>query len=323
MSNEEEPSKVSLPQKVQEALRANGTAPKVSTTHGADLIGIFKQVNVREASASPLEDRFRTSNKQAGTATDIFSTTTPESVGVEPGFTQIFDSLSESKVLDQDRLAPSPRAQDPLPSWSELTSSKSRQSPHSDGAGDFTKLFDRLDTHGKEDAVSLQANYHEVPPLPPEPKPGSGFTQLLRTLSSENDSPADTGRENGSITVQPAPEAPGEFTRILSRSALRALSQRGTQNDTPKPDRSEPEEHIHLPRSLTHNLPINTSPSNFAGLRDPQVSSAPEPPFANAGVNLQRGGKLQEFVPLLLIANLFAMLVVILLVAIALFSHHG
>ena len=305
-------------------------------TKGADLTGIFKQMDMREP---------------RGGATDLFRTAEVGRAAADPGFTQIFQSLGQSRGPSVGQAG----GQAPAASDSAATqisgllpasapggapmSAESHRAPAGVDAGEFTQMFERLDGPGAKSREGFGATYQDLQELRPgaqrQPMSG-GFTQLLRTLSTES----SAALPDGSV-VQPAPGGPGEFTRIISRSALRDASQRESQREARTQSDSEVETSvpasgqpvseqpprppvIPLQQVLSQGQAITALASRGVGVGShPQpivsgVSSAPVSSIAET----TRGGRLQEYVPLLLIANLFAMLVLILLVSVLLVHHH-
>lgn len=247
----------------------------------------------------------------------------------EEGFTQLFQSLSaasgsvSSKTPD---VAPWEAAKagaasegEQLPSLKRkeeiLGSSPLQQGLQLTAQGESTPLFQRLDC-----------------PAPVPPKFAGAFTQLLRTLSAESQAEVPV------LPTAPAPllpqssGGPGEFTRIISGSMLReargrtgtpvvaeAQQAQATENGVdpaPIPAMGSVTPVIPPPRAvaLTPQQLMSPPPQPTPPMPPlPQATPAPlpqpqVPPPAPAE------GKLQKYMPLLLIANVFLMLLVVILV---------
>ena len=320
---------------------------------GADLTGIFKQMDVRESvvPAKGASDSVSGSSLRGG-ATDLFRTTDLGRTASDPGFTQIFQSLGQPLGPSPGKTSgaggslsrPSQEVNAQQASGGTAMPMESPQAPAASSAGDFTRMFARLDGSGAKGGGSFETPYQELQAATPtaQPQPlGGGFTQLLRTLSSECSAalPIGGALPAGEYVTQPVTEGPGEFTRIISRSALRDASQREVQKESQTPGEPEVQTSVPAPvppasgqRALPPGKPLQNLASQRqaisslvgAGSASPLqqiasgVSSTPVFPVAET----QRGGRLQEYVPWLLISNLFAMLVLILLVSLLLVHHH-
>ena len=324
MRKEAEPATSSDQRSEQDRGTTGGTLPQTTTARDTDLTGIFRQLNVRESAAPTSDEESEDQGKASGAATDILSTQIPARQSVDPGFTQLFQSLGAA--------AP-PTELFPLESFSSGKGFQQPQThtiqgdPRRSSSGEFTRLFERLDARSAQDSGGFDIGGHETSPMSHGAESGGGFTQLLRTLSNESlrESPIPGAPLGGSSMVQPPSEAPGEFTRILSRSALREANQRDPQNNLPVSHQqtlaANPQPPLpHFPSTEGQALSSTVSPS----LQSPSPTQITSPAISNApaaSAQMPRSGKFQEYVPLLLIANLFAMLVVILLVALMLIHH--
>ncbi len=263
----------------------------------------------------------------------------------EPGaFTQMFSTHNPAVAPQGDplkSLPPEPAPEADLKFW------KDHPQPAEPGLpaqGGFTQLLQAL---SQEPAVKAPEAPVYAPPAaaPPAPAVG-GFTQLLRTLSSEPPAPpaavpplAPPPAPVAAPPMAPSPivappvappmmplspvaptvsSGPGEFTRVISGSALRDLqSQSGAPSAPPPtapvaqpawpPAPIPPPPAMHLPQPAP---PI--APQAFAFPPTP----APPPPAAPAPAT----GALQKYMPLILVLNIFLMLAIV-LILIFVFHH--
>jgi hypothetical protein len=254
----------------------------------------------------------------------------------EEGFTKLFQSLSAASgsVSSQSPdvapgeaprggAAPEGEQLPPLKRKEEqLASSPLQQGLPLPAPGEFTPLFQRLDS-----------------PAPVRPKLAGGFTQLLRTLSAESQA------EIPLLPAAPAPllpqssGGPGEFTRIISGSMLReARGRTGTPASVEAQQAQATANRVDsapMPAmgSATPVLP----PAQAVALTPQQLMSpSPQPPppmpplpqatpaplpHTQVPPPAPAEGKLQKYMPLLLIANVFLMLLVVILVVFVLLHH--
>ena len=287
-----------------------------------DLSRVFKRVTVTNEEHLLQQPSVMSSpgvtEMQRSTTAEIFPVTGPSSSSSDGGFTQAFEALKQ----DGSR----PKRE---PYWDGYG-----HNTQGSGEGEFTRLFQRADG-GRSGPVrenQILPPEHEVRPFTQEV--GGGFTQLLRTLSNEADvaMPPSATRP----PVQPVVEGPGEFTQIVSRSMLREGGSRPEKEGIP--------EGVARPQSQAGE-PAYASPGSAGNVQlpHPMIGSA-----AAAGLEIGRqttplgtgmpvslppvlprdtpvqpvAGRLQQYVPLLLIANLFAMVLLLVLAGFALLRHH-
>jgi hypothetical protein len=283
-------------------------------TVAADLTGIFKQVAVREntphvpRSLSPQEFQRSATPGEISQATDLFSTAEPQqgNQGQEPGFTQMFQSLQDG--------------------GSSATSQFG-------GVGEFTRMFQRVEQPSRAPAEIVRPPYYASPSAPEVSQMEGEFTQLLRTLSSE--SIAELPEEAPAPAVsQPSRQGPGEFTRIISRSAVREAVLRDQQGNSPVHEQSSrvnavapqgtPVASTGMAAASQGFLPSGVAMPMMAGSAmplpphaQPMMSTTPLSPATaslppiSPPASVRMNGRLQQFVPFLLIANLFVMLIVL------------
>jgi hypothetical protein len=328
----------------QENLRSVTADPVSANKHSADLTGIFHKVPSEQ-----LEDLSPSSARGSGRGEPglppASSRHGEEAVAMAAGFTQIFQSLSRSSGggsgEDEKELHPAePMPHDP---WerqssevqSSPASSESRQT-RTPGEGEFTRLFRNLKREGSRTAVNEQdPSWSGAAAVSRK----GGFTQLLRTLSAEEQEAAAPAEQRPVAPTyaagEPVSSEPGEFTRIVSGSLLREAQGRTIPAGAPQtPPASSPAAEITVPSPA----PL---PANWPGTPPPRPLSAPIPaaeqvvatppavpvlPAAHAATPGNPGqpelpGNLQRYVPLLLIANLFVMILLLIAVAVVLLHH--
>jgi hypothetical protein len=266
----------------------------------------------------------------------------------EPGdFTRMFSSRAPLTSREQDplkSLGPEPSFTPPAPlqrenGWQVVGPAGSTPpAPPLPALGGFTQLLQTLNQESIPESSSAPAPTAPLVPEPPGTQPG-GFTQLLRTLSDQEpapDSPAlgphlaqspnprvlpPSPMPNAGAAVppvlppiaSPAAPGPGEFTRVISGSALRDLEAPGapaqqapaswTPPNPPKP--------LGFPVAATPASP-STAPSGspFAPAAvgyPPPPAPAPPPPSASPQSTLQK------HLPLILVLNIFLMLAIVLM----------
>lgn len=291
--------------------------------HGTDLTKIFKQVKVRETAQTPSAS---VASNDRRDATEFFSSVTPHRASEGEGSTQTFQSLEANTPSGTAEPVPPTRSAQHHYHSSQLAAASS---PAIADSREFTRVFQRPEDQKSQAADSMRRDFYDKP-APPR-QVGGGFTQLLRTLSSEDNdelpiyAPAPVAR--------PLPEGPGEFTRIASRSALREATDRERQESAQqakeRPDRyAHPQAGPVDPRQFFANgEPL----SSMAGISIPvslpagEAISAATPlitPLApQSQPQLQSSSKLQQYIPLLLIANLFALFLLMMLLFLVLLRH--
>jgi hypothetical protein len=311
--------------------------------HAADLTGIFHKVPSEQ-----LEDLPQSSARNSGRGEldphPATSRQAEEAAEMAAGFTRIFQSLSSSdRGSGEDKRGPYPteptQRNSGQPQSSEVRSSPVSPEFHptrAPGEGEFTRLFRNLKREGSRTSLNEEV-------LSPNGAAAvsqkGGFTQLLRTLSVEEQEAALPAEEHPAASPyaagEPVSGEPGEFTRIVSGSLLREAQGRT------------------LPALPLRTLPASfqaaeiavpsPAPASLAGTPPPSPVSAPiltpeqvvappavvpaapalpAAPAAGPGNRIQPEppGNLQRYVPLLLIVNLFVM--VLLLIAVVVLLLH-
>ena len=271
----------------------------------------------------------------------------PATSAPKPGpgaFTQMFSQIGAQNAPQQDPLAslkqePPPPANfqfSPATPAADANPFRNTQ-PAPPAQGGFTQLFQAL---GNEDAAPPKEPPPFMPPVAATPAPpaAGGFTQLLRTLNTEAAPP-----QPQSVTPQPLPPAPpaplpssgpGEFTRIISGSMLREAQGQNVPPGSPPvmpaqqggaqpaafqmpqppafpkiPTAPPPMPQMHVGGGSAPQMP-HLQPTAFA------FPPAPAPPAPQPAQS-----KLQQYLPLILVVNVFVLIVVILIVVFAL-RHH-
>lgn len=247
-------------------------------------------------------------------------------------FTQMFSSLSVASSPKEDPLKS--MTPEPLPA-SGFQFSSSPRPPEPSAQGGFTQLLQALNQESAKPAEPPLAQSPLTAPSPaPNAPPGAagGFTQLLKSLSTEPASPpqAPPPPVVPQAVAPPIPSAgPGEFTRVISGSALRDLQSQGAQPAAPvdaatarpvfTPPPFPPAPHLPPAPPLPHAGAAAPPPApHFAppAFAFPPAP-APAPPVAAPPAET---GKLQKYLPLILVVNIFVLLVIVLILIFAL--HH-
>ncbi len=271
----------------------------------------------------------------------------------EPGaFTRMFSRDSLERAPQQDPLK-SLKAE-PIPEKDfKFTAGPARPAePALPAQGGFTQLLQALNQEpaAKASEPLLPAAPLAAPTLTPAPAAG-GFTQLLRTLSAEPVSPPQAAPSMAQSPVAPpaappmsappmvppqvvppmmpqtsAPppvqSGPGEFTRIISGSALRDLqgqnavpaAQAPPVAAAPMGQPGWPPVAIPQAPAVPHAPPFVPPSFAFPPAPAPPPAAAPVPPPAPAP------GALQKYMPLILVLNVFLMLAIVLILVFTL--HH-
>jgi len=292
---------------------------------GVDLTGIFKQITPAQGpSRGPASTPGSESGAAAQSATNVLGVIPSQQNNSEPGFTQVFRAMTESETAASGSLS-----QPPTPVRKE--ENVMRQA----GEGEFTQLFRRLDSGSESNKQDILPSYSDhVPPVSPETRDG-GFTQLLRTLSTSNE--VDLAPSRPQPAFKQDAEGPGEFTRIMSRSNLPEAQQSTpaeTASNTPEqpsasgsrelPSSSSPQTAFASPQ-IASNSPGNPFASIPAANSTPSSMPIAQPahmPAIPGSSAEQKAGKLQEYLPLLLISNIFLSLITLIFVVCLLLRRH-
>ncbi len=263
----------------------------------------------------------------------------PQSVpSAGPGsFTQLFSQRTPEKTPLENPLK-SLRPESVPESNFQFSSSPAR-SPESlpPAQGGFTQLLQALN---KEEPIPGHATEPLMPPTPQSPAAPSpaagGFTRLLHTLSAE---PAPRQAPQPPVPQPPlaqpfpappmqqpplaAPSAggPGEFTRIISGSALRDLQGQGAAPVPPAaaappgrpglPPMQFPPPPV-FPQAQMPQMPHAAAAPPPMLQFQPAAFPFPQPP-APPPAPAPAQSKLQQYLPLILILNIFVLLVIVLI----------
>ena len=279
--------------------------------------------------------------RESGPAQPVLPVAQQSVPSAGPGsFTQMFSQRTPEKTPLENALK-SLRPESVPESNFQFSSSPAR-SPESlpPAQGGFTQLLQALN---KDEPIPGHATEPLMPPTPqssaaPSPAAG-GFTRLLQTLSAE---PAPRQASQPPVAqaplaqpplAQPFPSppmqqpplpapsagAPGEFTRIISGSALRDLQGQGAAPVPPPaatppgrpglPPMQFPPPPV-FPQAQMPQMPHAAAPSLMPQFQ-PAAFPFPQPPAPPAPAPAQ--GKLQQYLPLILILNIFVLLVIVLI----------
>jgi hypothetical protein len=217
---------------------------------------------------------------------------TPGTGGSAPGqggFTKMFESLSEDRVKDPPFSVARQGISVPEPSPAPAAP---LSPPMHAGPGEFTRLMQSLSEPAAPSAgaASISSPSPLFPPAPPSP------------------------------AVPPPQQGPGEFTRVLSNAALREAQGRVP---AAAPPQSQPPAAAAYPQMAPlPQQPVFAPPQRPAMPPTPAFQAPtfapPQPPAAPAPT---QGSKFQEYLPILIVINIFVLLVVVLIVIFVL-RHH-
>lgn len=297
-----------------------------SQAGAVDLTGVFKQITPsQEARRVPVDSPEGQLGQETRSATNLLGIVPPKPGNSEVGFTQMFRALTESESS-----LPSSMPQPPV------SVKKEERATEQAGKGEFTRLFQKLDSTGESNPQreALPGYSSAVPSAYPEVREG-GFTQLLRTLSTSSE--VDLPSNHAQPAFHQEAKGPGEFTRIMSRSNVREVQQSDSgetasnasrQTATTIPAELPPPR---SPQDIFSNAQISPDGRGnpFASIpsTDPipaaaPVSSPAHIPSAPNPFEGQKTGRLQEYLPQLLLANVFLSLATLVFVICLLLRGH-
>jgi hypothetical protein len=311
--------------RVEERLSASGIESSHKSRQPANLTGIFRQAPVGQ------------NTKGAGSQPEML----PGTANDEMGFTQMFQSLDPKVSASSHAPSSFGNSQPQRASEAAAPDSTNPKSPRSDSPednwapdplpGEFTQMFQPLQpSRSTVDRHSFPVERADAPQQ--FSRMSGGFTQLLRTLSSEEN--ADLPVEVSPLpAARPVPQEQGEFTRIVSRSAMREASLRAqAQRHAEGASAQTPAENASNGRPASEAVPPTGATGAAAALpftiQPPEVHVAP-PAFVapQAAPDTFRqpqsvgSDRLQQYLPLLLIANLFLTVVALIMLAVMLARH--
>jgi hypothetical protein len=339
------------PEEPSAARFANPSATDAaSPAKHVDLSGIFRKVQAKSVAgegpqtAAPIDGTSgRRSDEDAYRGRPSVEAAAAQTEGdFSVGFTQIFRSLSAasgnvsapSEIAAAGLAAPE-RPRESVEEKTEPTAWRENSLPGRQvarepgqqfqtlGQGQFTRLFQRLD---REASTSTRMDERLTAP-PAVPQLGGGFTELLRTLSAEAETAAPALPAAPVVISPQSSSGPGEFTRIISGSMLREAQGRTARPAVRKDEQleqaraSESDEGA-PPRADVQNIafaapaPLSSPTPSPLPPMPPQPQADPVPRVATPAAS-----KLQQYIPLLLIGNLFVMLLVLILVGLVLFRR--
>ena len=302
------------------ATPAQSIDPDLATRQPTDLTGIFRKITAEPASL-PGAPAMPRPQQPSSTATSSL------------GFTEMFQSFSNRADNASARPADWPGTEAALPGpqpWSQGAASEAlRQQPDTPFPPENTLTPQSLDLETEQ------------------ARPDSGgFTQLLRTLSAEHDESFTPPHPVGAFPHAPDPHVgtesgQGEFTRIIAGSLLReAAAQRiqpsqAAPHPIPETALSQPAQQpavvpVLSPQPAPH-IPVAPAMQQamhaghiFPGAI-PTAPSTPQPPAMPmsqpAIPPMTAVNRIQAYLPLLLVANAFLMLLVVLLLTAVLLRH--
>jgi hypothetical protein len=310
--------------------------PAPSPERHVDLTGIFRKVQLEHPSSEIAGKQIAPvgtgENAEEG-FTQMFQSLAAASAPPSHGSASVPNQNSKTKAaFSEQKLSLGQQNAEPPPVRSGESGFSQLQGAQPLAQGEFTQLFQRLD---HENSGPTRAE-ERLSTAPAGPQFAGGFTQLLRTLSAETEAESSIP-SSAPAPVFPQPtNGPGEFTRIISGSMLREAQGRteiqahaeatpanSERVVSPAPISSgAPAIPIALPvlspEQLVRSAPPQAPPMPMAG---PMSTPPLVPPIQAPQVQAPAVSKLQQYMPMLLIANFFLMLLVLILVAVVLLRH--
>lgn len=347
-----EPRGMAGTQPTEEKNPSPSSSPRLAS-QPVDLTGIFRKVKSdRTPDGSPrIENRVPPAASSGSSEseqgfTQMFQSLSAASRKTTPA---VESSADGSEKVKQEKINAGPEEKLPPLEWKvgllpgNEDSRQPRQGSQSLGQGELTRLFQRLD---QNETASAEAGTGARPNASQATPQLGGFTQLLRTLSAEAEV-VETPMQSAIPVpvVPPSASGPGEFTRIISGSMLReAQGRTGThqsvngnawQQQTPMATSgSAPVPMANLTPGMSPVMPAASPVMPMM----PQMASQPSPPMASMPMTppvpsapapslrvqpeATTEGRLQRYMPLLLIGNFFLMFLVLILVVFVLLHHH-
>jgi hypothetical protein len=342
----------SQPVESKQLSAANQNKANSDPSAGApDLTGIFRKVQFDRSGAG--SQRENEQNFAPEPRTSPSAENRPNDA--DQGFTQMFQSLSMGDSASagtassgsQKRGNENVHDPEPLPAmkWKNGPQAEEyrqfSESTSQTAEGEFTRLFQRLDREEVSTQPVLGRVDERMDPAMSKPQFSGGFTQLLRTLSAE-----EQEVPTSQVIPPPAPvqasSGPGEFTRIISGSMLREAQGRTDVPASLQPH--SPQENPNVPPpaaggSFPAAMPMPAAAPMAMGMPQPFAPPPPVPPMqmpmpmaappmpippmaappvatpVQAPMMTEApAGKLGRYLPLLLISNFFLMMLVLILV---------
>lgn len=214
------------------------------------------------------------------------------SLPAQGGFTQLLQALNrETAAKAPESILPPPPISSPAPA-----------------AGGFTQLLRSL----SEQPASLSASPAMAPPAPQPPVAPIPALPVVPSFTAQAVAPPVLPR---TPAPQPTPSGPGEFTRVISGSALRDLQ--ASPAATPAPAAAPPARPGWAPPPMPPP-PAAAPPAPAPHFAPPAFAF--QPPAAPAPPPAPPPGILQKYLPLILIVNVFLMLAIVLILIFVL--HH-
>jgi hypothetical protein len=337
---------------------AVASPPPVITPSSASAPGEFTRIFVKPSEANPADlppaPLARSIPEPPPAAPGAprmkgFSSGASDSASAEGGFTQLFQTRPSAptpaptprvQAFTPPTPAPAPPAEDTKwPRQPEFKSGESPATPYT-GSTSVTGLFASLGatderpssqrpTGQRQEETRPQPSepfpsFSPVPPAAPSTGESGGVTRLIQRLS-ESERVAEPAPTAAQIPAPPVDSGPGEFTRMISASGLRAAA-----SAPPAPAATPPASAPSFSIPAAPPLTIPPLPKPAAAPAPPAIPAPrieapkaielpkapipkPAPPALPAAP-----GKFQEMVPILLVVNTFLLLVLIVLVIFAL-----
>ncbi|MFP5230374.1 MAG: hypothetical protein ACLGXA_22385 [Acidobacteriota bacterium] len=280
-------------------------------------------------------------SQQSSTRTDAPLVQAPPPVPAPPPQT----AAGSPESLTQLFAKSAPAAEAPGSLWTpaptrdaSFPSAPAKQEEPLPAQGGFTQLFQALNQGPA--APAKPADLPPPAPTPSGPAGQVGFTQLLETLSTKGapapaPSPLTAAPPAAAAPVLP-PSGEGEFTRVISASALRESQARLPAAPSPAPVAAAPAAppaarppmpagmppmpHFQMPGMAAPHAaaPAAAAPHALFPMAPPAFQFPPAAPPPPPAAPAPQAGGLQKYLPLILTVNIFLMLAILLVLFVVL-----
>lgn len=284
-------------------------APQQAATGPGEFTRMFQAVQRPGSAPVPAAPPEAPAKTEPGSFTQVFSKPTPPPAPAEPFRPPLSAAITPEPIAEKDFSfygAPAP-ARPAEPALS--------------AQGGFTQLFQALN---KEEVKPPRAEAPLAPAPPPPAAAAGGFTKLYETLSPQQTAPPPVALPIpvSPMSVPPMSSGPGEFTRIISGSALREGMGQGAAPVAPAAaaPAAGPAFPAFAPPAAPPLRPPAMPPMG-APHAAPPAFAFPPPPAAQPPAPAPAQSALQKYLPLILLVNVFLLLVIV-LVLIFVLRHH-
>lgn len=295
-------------------------APQSEPSGPGEFTKLFQSVQ-----APPQPSSYRPDPPYAPSAAPAAPVPSPPTSGTPESLTQLFAKSTPAAEAPGKPWTPAPNFEASFPA------TPPRREEALPAQGGFTQLFQSLNQ-----GPATPPKPAELPPMATAPSSpaGGGFTQLLQSLSPQESqaAPAPLPTIPSAPPVASAPAAPppsaagpGEFTRVISASALRESQARTPAAPTPAVPAQAPAMRAPVPAGMPPmpvppampmaQMPMaggHAAPPQMPAGMSPQFSFPPAAAAPPAPAPAPAPSGLQKYLPLILMVNVFLMLAILL-----------